>query len=397
MSVREKIAKRERTDIREKIAERTKIDKKGIIGSKYGFDFLSNDEKTSKSLESKPIKEEAKPKKIRPLQRVIIFLIKLFFGFRYIIYYIVDNPKSLISKLYNIFIALVALISVMPLFFAPGTTNTVIDWVSTNYQIFAIVFISDYLARWFLADFKIKKGFKSFLIYPFTVWGIIDLLGIIPFLAFSKGYPILRIFATFRLFKIVRIFPKLADGFGVIIYSVIKKWRIFVVILITLVFFVIIGGIVIFQIEGPTNDSINTYWDAVWFVFISITTIGYGDIYPITELGRIFTILFSLVGIGIISIVTAIFASGFSELDRLDEEIEKEQQFSEDNYILWYQNDSKINVSLKLEEELNHKHHSHNHVNLDLKEELNNIDYNLLTVFRFDEDDNLIETNIKFK
>ncbi len=360
--------------------KKDKIKREIILGSKYGFNFLSNDEEVEQS---------------SILNKTTKGIIQIFYGFRYFLNWIIDNPDSMISRLYNILIGIIALLSVIPLFLIEGSvTNEFLLWIMNNNEVFILIFIVDYGLRWFLADFKIKRGWKSFIFYPFTIWAIIDLLGIIPFITSIQS---LRILATFRLFKIVRIFPKLSEGFGTIIYSIATKWRIFVVIFITLIFFVVIGGLIIFQIEyGAVDSQIESYGDAVWFVFVTITTIGYGDITPATSAGRAFTTLFSMVGIAIISIVTAIFASGFADLDRLESEISKEQVFDDDNVLVWHQSNENLDLSLKLKEEKIQKDKSISTLRLDEEIE-SEIENNILFVFEADENKDIKEKFIKFK
>lgn len=363
-----------------KYTNSNKASKNRILGSKYGFNLLSND-------------EDERPTNV--LNKTTKGIIQIFYGFRYFMNWIVDNPDSLVSRIYNILIGIVALLSVIPLFLIEeNVTNNFLLWIANHNEVFILIFIIDYTLRWFLADFKIKRGWASFIMYPFTVWAVIDLIGILPFFLKNQTF---RILSTFRLFKIVRIFPKLAEGFSTIIYSIATKWRIFVVIFITLLFFVVIGGLIIFQIEyGQPDSQINNYGDAVWFVFITITTIGYGDISPATSAGRAFTTMFAMIGIAIISIVTAIFASGFADLDRLESEMKSEQVFDDQNVLVWHQSNVDLDLSLKLKEEK--KQNPKITEALHLEEEIDiNIEEQILFVFENDEDDNVVEKFIKFK
>ncbi len=268
------------------------------------FDFINDNSSSSKKNATGFLK----------IVLIIFGLINTIITFiRKVIYYFVDS-KKFISSLYNLVIATVAVMSIVTLFVANASTVTdkYLIWILANGKIFILILIIDYLLRWIVADFSLKKGWKSFFIYPITFWAILDLLGILPYFISGKMFEMLMVL---RVFRVIRIFPKLQEGFLLIASSVSRRWKVFVVILVTLLLFILVGGILIYNVEVEVNDNINSYLDAVWFVFISITTIGYGDIYPATEIGRSFTIVFSLVGIGLISIVTAIFAAGFNELE----------------------------------------------------------------------------------
>ena len=93
-------------------------------------------------------------------------------------------------------------ISILPLVFRDQyPVFTAFDYVST------IAFIVDYIIRWSTADLLLKRGFKSFLIYPFTPMAIIDLLSILPGLnVLDRSFKLFRLTRIFRLFRVLRIF-----------------------------------------------------------------------------------------------------------------------------------------------------------------------------------------------
>lgn len=292
---------------------------------------------------------------------------KTYQGFKHIIYsiretifMIVDSKNAdkfrVISKIYNIFIMLVAIFSVVPFFLTDNSTLSQLQWIIDLNPLWITIFIIDYGLRLLVSDFTLKLGWKSFFLYPLTAWALIDLIGILPYILVSigiSGAAAFQIFSTFRLFRIIRIFPRLSEGLNLIIKSVAKQWRLFMLILITLAFFLLIGGLLIFNVEyGEPGTQVNNYGDAVWFVFVTITTIGYGDITPVTDVGRSITIFFSIVGIALIAVVTAIFSSGFSELvlsDDIDNKIDK--TLKEDNhkvFISWQDDEQTFDANTKI-------------------------------------------------
>ncbi len=233
---------------------------------------------------------------------------------------------NFVGFLYDLLISAVALISIVPLLFGDPSTNKILSFIIDHNYIWIGIFVIDYLLRWFVADFSIRKGFRSFLFYPFQLWSIINLIGILPSLLGQTG-SIFQIFITFRLFKVFKLFPKIDDGINFVFKSLFREWKILVVIGFALVFITFVGSIFIFQIEKADNSNINNFFDSIWFVFITITTIGYGDISPVTDLGRTTTIIFSLVGISIIALITATVVSGFTS--ELNERRDRQQQLKE--------------------------------------------------------------------
>ncbi len=233
---------------------------------------------------------------------------------------------NFLGFLYDLIISAVAFVSIVPLLFDDPSTNNVLNFIVEHNYIWIGIFVIDYLLRWFVADFSIRKGFRSFLLYPFQLWSIINLIGILPSLLGHSG-SIFQIFITFRLFKVFKLFPKIDDGINFVFKSLFREWKILIVIGFALFFITFVGSIFIFQIEKGENANIVDFFDAIWFVFITITTIGYGDISPATDLGRVATIIFSLVGISIIALITATVVSGFT--NELNERRERQQQLKE--------------------------------------------------------------------
>lgn len=235
------------------------------------------------------------------------------------IYEIVElsGEESRAGTIYDYFMMSVIVISLVPLAFKE--TNTlfeIIDWTA------ACIFILDYIMRWITADWKLGKGRKSFLRYPFTFMAIVDLVSILPtFLPMAAGFRLLKTFRlirTFRVFRAVKMF-RYSKNVEIIV-NVIKKQSFPLLAVCTLAgAYVLISALIIFNVEPNTFEN---FFEAVYWACVSLTTMGYGDIYPVSTAGRVVTMISSFMGIAIIALPSGILTAGY--MDALGKSAEKE-------------------------------------------------------------------------
>lgn len=182
-----------------------------------------------------------------------------------------------------------------------------------------IIFIVDYFLRWVTADYKYnKKSLISFIRYPFGFFAIIDIISILPSISIlNNGFKLLRIFRMARAFRVFRVFKMFRYSKSVkIIVSVFKKSKESLIAVGTLaIAYIIISALIVFNVEP---ESFNTFFDAIYWATVSLTTVGYGDIYPVTAIGRIVTMISSVFGIAIVALPAGIITAGYMN------EIEKE-------------------------------------------------------------------------
>ncbi len=173
------------------------------------------------------------------------------------------------------------------------------------------IIINEYEEATFLGrDVSLKKILKEIFLkkweYIRTPFAIIDLLAILP------GYRPLRmfrIFVVFRLFKLLR-YVKSINTFIEVLAN--KKFEL-LILLIAVSFVTIIGGVVIYVFEAHINNKVDNLFDAFYWALVTITTVGYGDITPITPEGKALTMILIVFGVGFISFSTSIIASAFTE------------------------------------------------------------------------------------
>lgn len=181
-----------------------------------------------------------------------------------------------------------------------------------------VVFIFDYLARWVTADLKLGKGALSFVIYPFTPMAIIDLLSILPvFLALNdalRTLRVLRLFRAARAFKLIR-YSRSASAISAVFE---KQRQALLAVLCFAIAYILVSALVVFNVEP---DTFRTFFDAVYWAVVSLTTVGYGDLYPSTDVGRTIAMISSLMGVAVVALPSGIITAGMlDELRRDDDE-----------------------------------------------------------------------------
>lgn len=241
------------------------------------------------------------------------------------IYEIIEpcDGNSRISLIYDFFIMITVVISLVPLAFKETTTTFYfIDRVTVA------IFIIDYLLRFLTADLKLKKSATSFLLYPFTPMAIIDILAILPSLTIlNKGFRLLRLFRLLRTLKVFRLFKffRYSKSFEALV-NVFRKQKDMLSAVGTLsVAYVLVSALVVYNIEP---DIFNSFFDAVYWAVVSLTTVGYGDIYPVTTLGRLVTMVSSIFGIAIIALPSGVITAGY--LAELNNKTENDSQNKDD-------------------------------------------------------------------
>jgi len=148
-----------------------------------------------------------------------------------------------------------------------------------------------------------------------TPMALIDLLCILPSLSLTNaGFRVLKIFRlllrtlrVFRVFKAVRY----SKSLQMIKHVFITQKKPLITVGVLAVAYILISALVIFNVEP---DSFETFFDAVYWATVSLTTMGYGDIYPVTTIGRIVTMVSSIFGIAIIALPSGIITAGFMEM-----------------------------------------------------------------------------------
>lgn len=228
-----------------------------------------------------------------------------------------DNDK--LSSVYDFFMMFTIIVSIIPL--CTHNDIVVLDIID---KVTVVIFILDYILRILTADMKIKRGALSFILYPFSVMAIIDLFSILPSLTvLAKGYRLLKIFRLLRTFKVFRVFKAFRYSKNVtMIVNVFRKQKDSLLVVCGFaIAYVLVSALVIFNAEPETFE---TMYDAVYWATISLTTVGYGDVYAVSAVGKFITMVSAILGIAIVALPAGIIIAGYQE------ELEEKKKNKED-------------------------------------------------------------------
>jgi len=186
------------------------------------------------------------------------------------------------------------------------------------FEVFSVVvFTIEYLARvWSsidLSDCRDPSAIKGRLKYMLSPIALVDFFAIAPFyLSLYIGIDLrfLRVLRMLRLFKLTRYSP----GLGALLDVIQKESETLIAAIMVLLIMLIISASGIYLLESDVQpQAFASIPDAMWWAIVTLTTVGYGDVVPITPMGKIFGGLIGLIGVGMVALPAAIMASGFAE------------------------------------------------------------------------------------
>lgn len=216
-----------------------------------------------------------------------------------------DNGES---KWYDFFMIGIIILSIVPLCTHKDYKSMIVlDNVTMT------IFVIDYILRFITADYKLKKGFKSFILYPFSLMAVIDLISILPSITLlQKGYRLFRIVRLLKTLRILRVLKafRYSNNIKMILNVFRKQKNSLIVVCSFTIAYVILTALIMFQVEPQT---FTTMFDAIYWATISLTTVGYGDVYATTDIGKLLTMISSILGIAIVALPAGIIVAGYQE------------------------------------------------------------------------------------
>lgn len=221
---------------------------------------------------------------------------------------IVEETDTTPGKIFDIFIQSLIVLSLISFSIEtlPDLSENIKRLLKITEAIVVVIFTMEYLLRLFIADKKLK--------FVFSFYGLIDLFAILPFYI-TKGID-LRSIRIFRLFRLVRAFKifrysTAIQRFKIAFLEVKEELTLFLVATGFLLFITSVG---IYYFENSAQpEQFKSVFHCLWWAIVTLTTVGYGDVYPVTVGGKIFTSFIVIIGLGIIAVPTGLVASALTK------------------------------------------------------------------------------------
>lgn len=230
-----------------------------------------------------------------------------------------DDENDLASNIFDGVIISLIIINVITIiadtFNLPAGIANVFNYIEV---VSVIIFSIEYILRVWTSDFMHQdmKPWKARIKFVFSPMALIDFVAIAPFyfpFIVSIDLRILRILRIVRLLRVFKVnrYTHALSTIG----GVLKRKKSQLLSSIVIVFLLmVIASVLMFNIENDAQpDAFSNAFDALWWAVATLTTVGYGDVYPVTVLGKFLSAVIALLGIGLVAIPTGIISSGFME------------------------------------------------------------------------------------
>jgi voltage-gated potassium channel len=232
---------------------------------------------------------------------------------------IIEETDTTAGRIFDLFIQalIVASIITFSIETLPDLEDKTKDILFSVETFIVVIFTIEYLLRIYIADKK--SG------YIFSFYGIVDFIAIVPFYI-SLGtidlrtLRILRMLRLFRLFKLVR-YNKATTRFYRAFYIVKEELVLFGIVTLMLLY---ISSVGIYYFENESQpEQFKSIFHSFWWAVTTLTTVGYGDVYPITIGGRLFTFIILMIGLGLVAVPAGLLAAALSKIKTEEDEEDK--------------------------------------------------------------------------
>jgi len=230
---------------------------------------------------------------------------------------IVEDTSTKSGKIFDYLIQFLILLSLIAFSIEtlPNNSPKLIELLY-NFEVFCIsIFTVEYLLRIFVSNKPLS--------YIFSFYGIIDFLAIIPYYLSSIDLRFLRAFRIFRIFRALKLirYNKALNRFR-IAYGLIKEELMLFMMVILILLFIVSAGIYFFENEAQPA-VFKSIFHSSWWSIVTLTTVGYGDVYPITIGGKIFTFFVLIIGVGVVTVPAGLVATALSKAREIQDKSKK--------------------------------------------------------------------------
>ena len=225
---------------------------------------------------------------------------------------LVEDNSTYSGRLFDYFVQFVIIVSLISFSIEtlPNLSSSVRDALRFVEFACVAIFTVEYLLRIFVAQRKLS--------FVFSFYGLVDLLAILPFYLTTgldlRTVRILRLLRLIRVLKLVR-YSKAIQRFHRAFIIAREELVLFGVVALMLLYLASVG---IWYFEKDVQpEAFSSVFSSMWWAVATLTTVGYGDVYPVTDLGKLFTFITLVIGLGVVAVPTGIFASALGEARRL--------------------------------------------------------------------------------
>lgn len=224
---------------------------------------------------------------------------------------IVERDDTPAGRVFDLSIQVLIVISLVSFSIEtlPDLSTSMRRWLRAFEVFTVVVFTAEYLTRLAVAERKAS--------FVFSFWGIVDLMAILPFYV-ASGVD-LRSVRAFRMLRLIRLFKMLryrraADHFRAVFDEIKDELALFSFACVVLIYLSSVGIYYFERVSQP--DAFGSVFASMWWAVATLTTVGYGDVYPVTIGGKLFTTLILFVGLSIIAVPAGLVSSAMQKVWR---------------------------------------------------------------------------------
>ena len=228
----------------------------------------------------------------------------------------IGNKEDLPSRAFDIGIVIAIVLNIAVLFLDTFDGLSAYDSIFRVVEIVTIlIFCVEYALRIWTADLlypEEKKKSRATLKFIFSFDGLVDLLTILPFF-FLSGMGAVRFLRVARIFHLFRINTQY-ESFQVITSVLKEKRNAILYSVFIIVVLILASSLTMYSVEHAAQpEAFQNAFSGIWWSVSTVFTVGYGDIYPVTVLGRVMGVIITFLGVGAVAIPTGILSAGFVE------------------------------------------------------------------------------------
>ena len=227
-----------------------------------------------------------------------------------------DKPNNLICKIFELFIITLVILNVFAVIISSfnNLSNSLLDFLNFFEIISVLIFTIEYLLRLLTANLLYTNSKFPYLKFIFSFMAIIDLFSVLPFyipFLISVDLRFIRLLRLFRLFRIFKL-NRYNNAMSLIV-KVLKneKEKLYTTVFVTSILLIFASSIMYYVENEAQPNQFPNIIASIWWAVATLTTVGYGDVYPITMLGKLLSGIIAIMGIGLVALPTGIISSGF--------------------------------------------------------------------------------------